>query len=126
MDVNGVGQNSINLYNADSNVSQYTVTNSDLAVQQVQKVEAQPSLENKPKEEQYKKEDVDKALKKINNFLKDEKTHAEYSVHKDFGTVMIKIINEETKEVILEVPPKKILDIVASMCKQVGLLDKKA
>jgi flagellar protein FlaG len=26
----------------------------------------------------------------------------------------------------LEVPSKKILDMVASMCKEVGLLDKKA
>lgn len=38
---------------------------------------------------------------------------------------MIKIIDDETKEVILEIPPQKILDMVASMCKQVGLLDKK-
>ena len=44
------------------------------------------------------------ALKKINNFLKDEKTHAEYSKHEDFGTLMIKIVNDETNEVILEVP----------------------
>ena len=47
------------------------------------------------------------------------------SRHKDFGTLMIKIIDDETKEVILEIPPQKILDMVASMCKQVGLLDKK-
>lgn len=76
--------------------------------------------------EEYTKKELDDALKKVNNFLKDEKTHAEYSVHKDLGTLMIKIVNDESDKVILEIPPKKILDMVASMCRQVGLLDKKA
>ncbi|NME82797.1 flagellar protein FlaG [Clostridium sp. SM-530-WT-3G] len=75
---------------------------------------------------QFNKKELDKSLNKLNRFLEDESVHAEYSVHEDFGTVMIKIIDDATKEVILEVPPKKILDMVASMCKQFGLLDKKA
>lgn len=75
---------------------------------------------------QFNKKELDKSLNKLNRFLEDESVHAEYSVHEDFGTVMIKIVDDVTKEVILEVPPKKILDMVASMCKQFGLLDKKA
>ena len=74
----------------------------------------------------YTKSELDDALKKINNFLKDEKTHAEYSVHEAFGTLMIKVVDDESNKVILEIPPEKILDMVASMCRQVGLLDKKA
>lgn len=74
--------------------------------------------------QKYSKDDLDKAINKINKFLEDEKTHAEYSVHKDLGTMMIKIVEDETKDVILEVPPEKILDMVASMCKSFGLLDK--
>ncbi|KJZ82821.1 MULTISPECIES: flagellar protein FlaG [Clostridium] len=77
------------------------------------------------KHDEYTKKDLDDALKKVNNFLKDEKTHAEYSIHKDFGTLMIKIVDDESNKVILEIPPKTILDMVASMCRQVGLLDKK-
>ena len=70
-------------------------------------------------------EKLDKSLNKLNRFLEDESAHAEYSVHEDFGTIMIKIIDDNTKEVILEIPPKKILDMVASMCRQFGLFDKK-
>lgn len=70
--------------------------------------------------------DLDKAVNKLNKFLEDDRTHAEYSVHEELNTLMIKIIDDVTKEVIMEVPPKKILDMVASMCKQFGLLDKKA
>lgn len=128
MDVNNVGQNGVNLnvYNSN-NLSEYAETNTTVAVPQVQQAQ---SVENKlsksPENEEYNKKDLDKALKKLNNFMKDEHAHAEYSFHKDFGTLMIKIVNEETKEVLLEIPPKKILDMVASLCRQVGLLDKKA
>lgn len=71
-------------------------------------------------------EELDKSLSKLNRFLEDESVHAEYSVHEDFGTIMIKIIDDNTKEVILEIPPKKVLDMIASICKQFGLIDKKA
>ncbi len=75
-------------------------------------------------EQKYSKEDLDKAINKINKFLEDDKTHAEYSVHKDLGTMMIKIVDDDTKDVIVELPPEKILDMIASMCKSFGLLDK--
>lgn len=76
--------------------------------------------------EKIDRKELDKSLKKLNRFLEDDAAHVEYSVHEDFGTVMIKIVDDATKEVILEIPPKKILDMVASMCKQFGLIDKKA
>ncbi|GEQ20106.1 flagellin [Clostridium butyricum] len=125
MDVKNIGQNIINSYNANSNISQYTGTDTDISIPQVQKVETQSSNSNNENKE-YSKKDLDDALKKINNFLKDEHTHAEYSYHKELKTMMIKVVDENTKEVLLEIPPKKILDMVASMMKQVGLLDKKA
>lgn len=128
MEVKGIGQNAINVngYNSNLNLSEYAETNTEVEIPPVQKVETQSSETNNAKKQEYKKQDLDNAIKKVNNFLKDENTHAEYSVHKELNTVMIKIINDDTKEVILEVPPKKILDMVASMCKQVGLLDRKA
>lgn len=127
MDVNNIGQSTINTnsYNVNSDISQYTNSNTGVSIPQVQKVETQSSnLNNENKE--YNKKDLDDALKKINNFLKDEHTHAEYTYHKEMKTMMVKVIDEDTKEVVLEIPPKKILDMVASMMKQVGLLDKKA
>lgn len=84
------------------------------------------NFEQNSDKEKYTKQELDNALNKINNFLKDEKTHAEYSIHEAFGTLMIKVVDDESNKVILEIPPKKILDMVASMCRQVGLLDKKA
>ena len=79
------------------------------------------------KDKNYSKEDVAKAVEKLNKFLKEENTYAEYSVHEKFGDIMVKIIDENTKEVIAEYPPKKILDLIAKLCELSGIaIDKKA
>ncbi|AJH01346.1 flagellar biosynthesis protein FlaG [Clostridium beijerinckii] len=128
MDVNNINQNSVNFSNyQNSNISEYVGNSIEVSTQQVQKVETQnQQVNNSDTNKQYDKKELDEALKKINNFLKDDKTHAEYTYNKEMKTMMVKIIDENTKEVVLEIPPKKILDMVASMMRQVGLLDKKA
>ena len=130
MDVNNIGQNLSNSNLQSNQASNYANTSTDTPVQQIQntqKVESQQQkLNDNSKVDGYTKKDLDYALKKINNFLKDENTRAEYDYYKDLKATTIKIIDVDTKEVLLEVPPKKILDMVASMMRQVGLLDKKA
>lgn len=72
-------------------------------------------------------QELKKAVEKINKFFEDDHIKAEYSHHEKLKDLMIKIVNTETKEVILEIPPKKILDMVAKMCEMAGLIvDKKA
>lgn len=68
------------------------------------------------------------AVDKLNKFLEDSKTHAEYQYHDKLkNDLMIKIVDDKTGEVIHEVPPKKILDMVAKMLEMVGvLIDKRA
>jgi flagellar protein FlaG len=74
------------------------------------------------------KKELRNAVDKLNTFLEDNKTHAEYEYHDKLrNDLMIKIIDDKTGEVIQEVPPKKILDMVAKMLEIVGvLIDKKA
>lgn len=81
---------------------------------------------SKTGEEIYNKKDLDKAINKLNKFLEDEDTHAEYSKHKDLGTLMIKIVSDKDEKVIMELPPEKVLNMIASLCKQVGIIDEKA
>ena len=73
----------------------------------------------------YDKKELDKAVNKLNKFLEDEDTHAEYSRHKDLGTLMVKIVDDKNDKVLLEAPPEKVLDMVASLCKAIGIIDKK-
>lgn len=122
MNINYIGQ--LNVINTDiennlsENQSIENNSSNNVSIKSVEKSEAS--------DKKYNKEELDKSLKKLNKFLEEDNAHAEYSVHRDFGDIMIKIIDDKTKEIILEVPPKKILDMIASMCKQFGLLDKKA
>lgn len=89
---------------------------------------------NIPREESsYTEKDVNKAIDKFNKVAEDEGIYAErseraeYAFHDKLNQLMIKIVDKKTNEVLLEVPPKKILDMVAKMCEMVGILvDQKA
>lgn len=135
MDVNAIGNkvNSIKVYTNSGDISQYSnnntndTVNKSLEVSNVRQVNKnQESKNNKENKDGATKENLDRAIKKLNKFLEDDKTHAEYTIHKELGTTMIKIVDDDTKKIILELPSEKILDMVASMCEQVGLIDQKA
>ncbi|WP_461613064.1 flagellar protein FlaG [Clostridium sp. Marseille-QA1073] len=67
------------------------------------------------------------AVDRLNKFFSDKDSYIEYEKHDVFNTYIVKIVDKETKEVIREIPPRKILDMVAAMCEIAGvLLDKKA
>lgn len=70
---------------------------------------------------------VKKAVEKVNKLLDESSTHVEYEVHEKFKDIIVKIVDNDTKQVIQELPPKKLLDMVAKLCEMAGLLvDKKA
>ena len=70
--------------------------------------------------------DAKKVVEELNKYIDEKDTYAEYKVHDELGTVMIKIHDKETDEVIVEYPPEKILDMVAKMCERAGIfMDKK-
>lgn len=72
-------------------------------------------------------EDIDEikvknAVDKINKLLEDKSTHVVYESHDLFKhDIIIKIVENETNEVIKEVPPRKLLDMVAKLCEIAGI-----
>ncbi|QGU95057.1 flagellin [Clostridium bovifaecis] len=81
--------------------------------------------------ERYKnasEDDIKKAVNKLNKFLQGEATHVEYERHDKLkNEFVIRIVDNNTREVVKEIPPKKILDMVAEMCKLAGIIvDEKA
>ncbi|WP_373844446.1 flagellar protein FlaG [Clostridium sp.] len=70
--------------------------------------------------------DTKKAVDKLNKLLEDTPTHLEYEIYGKLNSVMIKVVDDNTKEVIKEIPPKKIVDMVEKLCELAGLfMDKK-
>jgi len=61
------------------------------------------------------------AIERANKAVELINTSFEYSIHEGTKQIMVKVINKETKEVIREIPPEKILDLVAKIWELVGL-----
>jgi len=115
----GIQLASNNIYNDSNEIK--------VPEQVINEVRAKDIIQNKSGENDITEKDIKGAVKKINTFLQDEHTHAEYYVHEEFNIIMIKIVDDDTKKVVLEVPPKKLIDMVAKMCELAGILvDKKA
>jgi len=65
---------------------------------------------------------VSDAVEKVNKALEGTNRRMEYSVHKRTNEIIVKVIDETTGEIIREVPPEKILDMVANMLEMAGLI----
>ncbi|MFL0197090.1 flagellar protein FlaG [Clostridium sp. WILCCON 0269] len=77
-------------------------------------------------EKNIKPEDAKKAVDKLNKLMEDTPTHLEYEIHGKFNDVIVKVIDDKTKEVVKEIPSKKIVDMVDKLCELAGLfMDKK-
>lgn len=46
----------------------------------------------------------------------------EYAIHQKTKEIMIKVIDVDTNEIIREIPPEKVLDMVAKMWEMAGLI----
>ncbi len=65
---------------------------------------------------------VSEAAGKMNKLLEGTNRRVAISVHEKTHEIMVKVIDNDTGEVIREVPPKKILDMVANMLEMAGLI----
>lgn len=61
-------------------------------------------------------------VKEANKALVAAQRELEFSVHEKTKDIIVRVIDTETKEVIREIPPEKILDLVASILEMAGLL----
>lgn len=64
---------------------------------------------------------VIEAIEKANKALRGTQTNLKFSIHEKTKQIMVKVMNSETNEVIRELPPEKVLDMVAKMWEITGL-----
>lgn len=68
---------------------------------------------------------ISNAIEHVNN-AQNKRTYCQFSFHKEINRVAIKIIDEESEEVIREIPPEESLEMVEKMWELAGLIvDKK-
>jgi flagellar protein FlaG len=76
--------------------------------------------------EQQKKEKVESVVKSLNDFLQPAHTSIKFKFHEKLNQYYVTIIDDNTNEVIKEVPAKKLLDAYAAMAERLGfLIDRK-
>ncbi|MDG5471613.1 flagellar protein FlaG [Jeotgalibacillus sp. ET6] len=71
---------------------------------------------------------VDKIVKSMNEFLaaSPTPTHIKFEFHEGLKEYYVTVVDEMTKEIVREIPAKRMLDMHASMTEFLGLLvDKK-
>jgi flagellar protein FlaG len=85
--------------------------------------ESTKEIAQKPKHELSlgEKQWID-VIEKANKALEGATSSFEFSIHEQTKQIMIKVIDKETKEVIREFPPEKILDMVAKLWEVAGIL----
>ena len=79
------------------------------------------SIGSQTKFKEVKDHDWKKMIEKINKALEGSGRHFKYEVHKPTNEVMISVIDDETNEVIREIPSKKLLDLIAKIWEMAGL-----
>ena len=65
--------------------------------------------------------DLKSAVNFSNKVLFKNNTHLKFEVHKVTKDIMVKIIDDETGDVLKEIPPEKILDMVAKLWEIAGI-----
>ena len=74
-------------------------------------------------EKKFTKDDVERAVRGTNELLKEEHdAKYQFEIHEGTGRVMVNLVDTVTKEVLKEIPPEKILDLVANIWERLGLL----
>jgi flagellar protein FlaG len=66
--------------------------------------------------------DILKSVEQANKALEGTNRRFEYSVHEETNTIMVKVIDGETDELIREIPPEKILNLIAKLWELAGII----
>ncbi len=62
------------------------------------------------------------AIERANRAISGGNRRFEFSVHEKTKEIMVKVVDSDTNQVIREIPPEKILDMVAKLCEMAGLI----
>lgn len=79
-----------------------------------------------PEERKMSQEDAIEVIEKANKEFIAYDRRFEFSIHEKTNQIMVKVIDVKNDEVIRELPPEKVLDMVAAMWEIAGIIvDKK-
>ena len=72
--------------------------------------------------QEVSKEKVESAIRDINAKIRPTHTECQFSYHEATKRISIKVLDQESGEVIREIPPEKTLDMIAKTLELAGIL----
>lgn len=124
MDVTNVSQGRHTTFQVNANpINNASVEASDNPIGEINVMENN-GIEDKGA---VKERDVKKAVDKLNKLLEGKQTYVQYEVYGKLKSITIRIMDSNTKKVVKEIPPKKLIDMVDKLCEMAGMfMDQKA
>ncbi|MFE8696515.1 flagellar protein FlaG [Cytobacillus sp. FJAT-53684] len=93
---------------------------------QVNEVMKQPLDSPSEQQKPINPKEIENIVNGINEFLQPSHTSLKFEFHDELKEYYVAVVDDQTKEVVKEIPPKKLLDFYAAMTEFVGLMiDKK-
>lgn len=71
--------------------------------------------------EEIPREQVEKATEKLNRLMGIIDKRLEFSVHEKSDSVIVKIIDQQSGDVMDEIPPQRVMDILSTFSQMAGL-----
>jgi flagellar protein FlaG len=125
MVVDGIGVKSIDISNVVSRIqdSKSKIEDAEVNLQSekgINKEEVNSKFGEKNKNE-LDEDTLIKMINKANKAFEAKYTRLEFSIHKETHEIVVKVYDKETNELIREIPPEKILDIIAKLWELAGI-----
>jgi flagellar protein FlaG len=74
----------------------------------------------------YNKTEINKEITHLNKWLDSKGSHLHFVLHDKLNEYYVQVVNDNTNEVIKEIPSKKVMDMVANFYEKLGIIvDKK-
>ena len=64
--------------------------------------------------------DAKDAVDQANKIMDEAKTHLKFEIHGKFKDIVVQVLDDNTNQVLKEVPPTQILDMVEKFCETAG------
>lgn len=106
---------------------EYKILSADTGRTAVVRKDETSKSSSESKELELSRQEIEKLTDRINRIMGLIDKRLKFTIHEKSGKVQVKVIDQENGKVIDEIPPKRLLDLMASFRDMTGILfDHKA
>lgn len=122
MSINAISSNVVTRPEANVGISQAGRVRSEVQESRSKDVPKEKAEIKYPEDKHMSQEDIIKTIEKANKEFVTYDRRFEFSIHEKTRQIMVKVIDANNDEVIRELPPEKVLDMVAALWEVAGIL----